>query len=108
MRHNKKKHVKYVCHMFWFVFETSSLAHKYGHINREDLQLENSYTRWGAYGQSKLANILFTRELAKRLEGTGVTANSLHPGAVSTAHFFFKPKNRIGQIATVFGVFSLI
>lgn len=41
-------------------------------------------SRWPAYGQSKLANILFTRELAKRLDGTKVTANSLHPGAVKT------------------------
>lgn len=65
------------------IITVSSLAHKFGEINRDDLQLENSYTRWGAYGQSKLANILFTRELAKRLEGTKVTANSLHPGAVS-------------------------
>jgi NAD(P)-dependent dehydrogenase (short-subunit alcohol dehydrogenase family) len=42
------------------------------------------YDGFMAYGQSKLANILFTRELARRLEGTGVTANSLHPGKIST------------------------
>lgn len=62
----------------------SSLFHWYGRINREDLNSEKSYWRWIAYGQSKLANILFARELSKRLEGTGVTVNSLHPGAVKT------------------------
>lgn len=66
------------------IINLSSHAHKFGQMHRDDLQLEKSYTRWGSYGQSKLANILFTRELAKRLEGTGVTANSLHPGAVKT------------------------
>lgn len=66
------------------IINVSSLAHKFGKINRDDIQLEKSYSRWPAYGQSKLANILFTRELAKRLNGTNVTANSLHPGAVKT------------------------
>jgi NAD(P)-dependent dehydrogenase (short-subunit alcohol dehydrogenase family) len=50
----------------------------------EDLQGERDYRAMRAYGQSKLANILFTRELARRLEGTGVTANCLHPGMVAT------------------------
>ena len=45
----------------------------------DNMQSEISYSNWKAYGQSKLANILFTRELARRLNGTGVTANSLHP-----------------------------
>ncbi|XP_046860995.1 retinol dehydrogenase 13-like [Xenia sp. Carnegie-2017] len=53
-------------------------------IKLDDLQFEKSYTNLEAYGQSKLANILFTRELAKRLKGTGVIANSLHPGVFST------------------------
>lgn len=66
------------------IINVSSLAHKFGQINRDDIQSEQYYHRWSAYGQSKLANILFTRELAKRLEGTNVTANSLHPGAVAT------------------------
>ena len=48
------------------------------------MQSEFSYNNWEAYRQSKLANILFTRELARRLNGTGVTANSLHPGTVTT------------------------
>lgn len=62
----------------------ASGAHKAGRIHWEDLQLKKSYSVFGAYGQAKLANILFTRELARRLEGTGVTANCVHPGAVGT------------------------
>ncbi|XP_017014764.2 retinol dehydrogenase 13-like [Drosophila takahashii] len=62
----------------------SSGAHTHGSINVDDLNSEKSYGKIAAYTQSKVANILFTRELAKRLEGTGVTVNSLHPGAVDT------------------------
>lgn len=58
----------------------SSMAHSFGKINKDDLMSDKKYNKWSAYGQSKLANILFTRELAKRLEGTGITANSCHPG----------------------------
>lgn len=50
----------------------------------DDLTLERSYTPWSAYGQSKLANLLFARSLARRLAGTGKTANSLHPGVIAT------------------------
>ncbi len=49
-----------------------------------DLQGQRKYSGWGAYGQSKLCNLLFTYELARRLEGTGVTVNALHPGIVAT------------------------
>ncbi len=52
----------------------------------DDLQSEKKYATMRVYGQSKLANILFTRELAHRLTGTGVTANSLHPGTVRTGY----------------------
>jgi NAD(P)-dependent dehydrogenase (short-subunit alcohol dehydrogenase family) len=62
----------------------SSGAHKVGRIHWDDLRLVKWYSAFGAYGQSKLANILFTRELARRLEGTGATANCLNPGAVGT------------------------
>ncbi|BFG05866.1 retinol dehydrogenase 13-like [Drosophila madeirensis] len=62
----------------------SSLAHIRGAINVDDLNSEKSYSEGDAYSQSKLANILFTRELAKRLEGTRVTVNALHPGVVDT------------------------
>lgn len=66
------------------VVSTASGAHKAGKIDFEDLQLETSYRASRAYGTSKLCNILFTRELAGRLKGSGVTANCLHPGFVGT------------------------
>ncbi len=53
-------------------------------LDFNDLQNAKSYNGLRVYGRSKLANILFTRELARRLEGTGVTANCLHPGVVAT------------------------
>ncbi|EDV29195.1 Retinol dehydrogenase 13 [Trichoplax sp. H2] len=62
----------------------SSIGHRGGKMNFDDLNGKKNYNSYTAYFQSKLANILFTRELAKRLQGTGVTANSLHPGAVNT------------------------
>ena len=58
----------------------SSLAHEYGAMNWDDINFEKSYSPIKAYGQSKLANVLHANELAKRLEGTGIPANSLHPG----------------------------
>uniref|UniRef100_A0A182NH89 Uncharacterized protein n=1 Tax=Anopheles dirus TaxID=7168 RepID=A0A182NH89_9DIPT len=66
------------------IINLSSLAHKYGKINRKDLNSEHSYNQVTAYCQSKLANVMFTRELAKRLQGTGVTAYAVHPGTVDT------------------------
>lgn len=66
------------------IINVSSGAHKTGHISFEDLGLEKGYNIIKAYSRSKLANVLFTYELARRLEGTGVTVNCLHPGAVST------------------------
>lgn len=53
-------------------------------IHFDDIHLDREYMPWKAYGQSKLANILFTQELAKRLKGTGVIANCCHPGVVMT------------------------
>ena len=66
------------------IVSTASDAHKGAKLNFDDLQSEKSYSGFGVYGRSKLMNILFTRELAKRLAGTGVTANCLHPGFVGT------------------------
>lgn len=66
------------------VVSTSSMAHQGMRLDFSDLQSERRYNGWKAYGRSKLANILFTRELARRLGGTGVTANCFHPGFVAT------------------------
>lgn len=66
------------------VVSTSSDAHKGAKLNFDDLQSERGYSGFGVYGRSKLCNILFTRELARRIKGTGVTANCLHPGFVAT------------------------
>ncbi|CRK88329.1 CLUMA_CG002108, isoform A [Clunio marinus] len=63
----------------------ASQLHKIGAIDKENFNSEKSFAgSWKAYANSKLANILFTRELSKRLEGTGVTINALCPGAVDT------------------------
>jgi NAD(P)-dependent dehydrogenase (short-subunit alcohol dehydrogenase family) len=66
------------------IINVSSDAHEEGFLNMDDLQSEKSYRFMRPYGQSKLALLLFTYELARRLEGTGVTVNALHPGFVST------------------------
>jgi NAD(P)-dependent dehydrogenase (short-subunit alcohol dehydrogenase family) len=67
------------------IVTTSSVAHKGARIPFDDLQATAKYSAMGAYGTSKLANILFTRALAKRLQGTRVTATCLHPGFVRTS-----------------------
>jgi NAD(P)-dependent dehydrogenase (short-subunit alcohol dehydrogenase family) len=66
------------------IINVSSDAHERAKINFENLQGEKHYAGLQAYGQSKLANLLFTYELARRLEGTSVTANAVHPGVVAT------------------------
>ena len=67
------------------VVNVASHAHKQGRIDFDDLQGEHSYSGARAYNQSKLANVLFTHELARRLRGNTVTVNALHPGVVSTS-----------------------
>ena len=66
------------------IVNTASNAHRRGHIDFNDLQSARSYRAFAVYGTSKLCNILFTRELARRLAGRGVTANSFTPGFVAT------------------------
>jgi NAD(P)-dependent dehydrogenase (short-subunit alcohol dehydrogenase family) len=66
------------------IVNVASAAEAHGPIKFDDLQNERNYRGFAAYGMSKLANVLFTYELASRLEGTGVTANCLHPGTVAT------------------------
>jgi NAD(P)-dependent dehydrogenase (short-subunit alcohol dehydrogenase family) len=66
------------------IVTTASNAHRNAKISFDDLQATRKYSPMGAYGSSKLANILFTRALAKRLRGTTVTATCMHPGFVRT------------------------
>lgn len=81
------------------IVNVSSQAHQIGRMNFDDLGLEKNYNAMRAYAQSKLANILFTYELARRLENRGVMVNTVHPGSVRTnfgrnlhgiAGFFFR------------------
>jgi NAD(P)-dependent dehydrogenase (short-subunit alcohol dehydrogenase family) len=81
------------------VVSTSSAAHRMGRIDFDDIaRCERSFSGWGAYGNSKLANILFTRELARRLKGTA-TANCHHPGFVRTGFAL----NNGGVVASLVG-----
>ncbi len=82
------------------IVNVASDAHQGGVIDFDDLQRQKSYSGWRTYQQSKLANILFTYELARRLEGSGVTANTLHPGFVRT-NFFQEWGGWIGFITKV-------
>jgi NAD(P)-dependent dehydrogenase (short-subunit alcohol dehydrogenase family) len=85
------------------IINVSSRAHRRAQINFDDLQSRSRYNGQRAYGQSKLANVLFTYELARQLEGTGVTANALHPGVVATR---FAMNN--GPVVSLFmGLFHL-
>ena len=83
------------------IINVSSNAHTAGKIEFDNLQGERAYG-FKTYGNSKLANILFTMELARRLEGTGVTVNALHPGLVATDF----GKNTGGVISALFGIIA--
>jgi NAD(P)-dependent dehydrogenase (short-subunit alcohol dehydrogenase family) len=76
------------------VISVASDAHTGTSINFADVQGKEKFSAWQAYKQSKLANILFAFELARRLQGAGVTSNALHPGFVSTNFF-----NKSGAMA---------
>jgi len=66
------------------IVSTASDAHTGAKLDFDDLQSKRKYSGFAVYGRSKLCNILFNRELARRIQGTGVTANCLHPGFVAT------------------------
>ncbi len=66
------------------IVNVASNAHRAGRIDFADIQAQRRYGGWRAYCQSKLANVLFTYELARRLHGTGLTANVMHPGFVAS------------------------
>ncbi len=85
------------------IVNVSSAAHNGVSLNFDDLQnREYGMAGYRAYGQSKLANLLFTYELARRLQGTRVTANALHPGAVGTGF----GKNNRGLVKLAMGLIS--
>jgi NAD(P)-dependent dehydrogenase (short-subunit alcohol dehydrogenase family) len=79
------------------IVSTASIAHTFGRLDFDDLQSARRYSAFGAYGLSKLCNILWTRELARRLEGAGVTANCVHPGGVNT-NFAGDARGMIGAV----------
>jgi NAD(P)-dependent dehydrogenase (short-subunit alcohol dehydrogenase family) len=89
------------------IVTTASDAHRGAHIPFDDLEAQRSYRArgLGRYGESKLANILFTAELARRLTGTGVTANCFHPGLVASG--FNRNNGRLlSAVMTVLRPFS--
>jgi NAD(P)-dependent dehydrogenase (short-subunit alcohol dehydrogenase family) len=86
------------------IVSTTSDAHKSGRLDFDDLQSEKTFAGFRAYGTSKLCNILFTRELARRLSGTGVTANCLHPGFVATGF----GDNNDGLMGFAFGILKKV
>ena len=80
------------------VVTVTSDAHTAARLDLDDPSLEQGWESWRSYSNSKLANILFTRELARRLDGTGVTANCAHPGVVRTGFGRdAKPLMRLGM-----------
>jgi NAD(P)-dependent dehydrogenase (short-subunit alcohol dehydrogenase family) len=86
------------------IITVSSGAHAQGRIDFDDLQGERDYSGQRAYSQSKLANVMFTYELARRLDGTGVTATVLHPGVVRTS---FGAEDQAAYLAVMIGVARL-
>lgn len=88
------------------IVNVSSDAHRGQKLNFADLEMKQGYAGWKQYGRTKLMNILFTRELARRLDGSGVTANALHPGFVATDFGFsnggiWKPIFRLAQLGAI-------
>jgi NAD(P)-dependent dehydrogenase (short-subunit alcohol dehydrogenase family) len=84
------------------VVTVSSEAQRWGKMDFDDLQSKRRYRGFPVYGMTKLANVMFTFELAERLKGTGVTANCMHPGTVNTG---FAQNNR-GPAALAFRLFK--
>lgn len=88
------------------IVNVASEAHRGTELKFDDLMAERSYSGFPVYGRSKLANILFTRELARRLDGSGVTANCLHPGVVDSQ--FIKRKSGFWKVAGQIGGLFMI
>jgi NAD(P)-dependent dehydrogenase (short-subunit alcohol dehydrogenase family) len=99
------------------VVNVTSSGHYGGTLDFNDLGFERGYQIMRAYSRSKLAEVLFTRELARRLQGTGVTANCVHPGAVATSIWdrapaytrpIFAVAKRIAMISPEAGAATLV
>ncbi len=89
------------------VVNVSSDAHRHAKMDWEDLQFANQrYSGWRAYCQSKLANVLFTHELARRLDGSQVTVNAAHPGVVASGFGRTYP-GPMGVLYALAGAFML-
>lgn len=66
------------------IIHVSSEAHRFGKFRIDQLVRPTEFSKWGTYGSSKMANILFSNELAERLKSEGITSNAVHPGLVAT------------------------
>ena len=88
------------------IVTVASDAHRAGKIDFDDLEMKEKYRWLAAYAQSKLANVLFTYELARRLEGTGVTATCMHPGTVATG-IWNRNKNVLNYLLRLFKPFYM-
>jgi retinol dehydrogenase 12 len=88
------------------IITTSSVAHQTAKLDFNDLMLEKGYKPWTAYSNSKLANILFTYQLAKNLAGTNTTANTLHPGFVRT-NFGRSNGGGVGMLTAISQIFAI-
>jgi NAD(P)-dependent dehydrogenase (short-subunit alcohol dehydrogenase family) len=88
------------------IVNVSSDAHRGGAIKFDDLMSEKKYSAFGVYAMSKLANVMFTYELARRLEDSGVTANALHPGFVAS-NFGRSNGGMMGALMPIFQVFAI-
>jgi NAD(P)-dependent dehydrogenase (short-subunit alcohol dehydrogenase family) len=82
------------------IINLSSVAHTRAQMNFDDLQSKINYRGYRAYGKSKLANLLFTYELSRRLNGSGITVNAVHPGFVATK--FASNNGRLIRLAMFF------
>ena len=85
------------------IINVASEAHRYGSISFDDPELKQSYSHMKAYSQSKLANVLFTKELMRKLHGKDVIVNALHPGVVATNLF-----QNMGKIISGLGSLFMI